>query len=156
MWLSVQRGAPPWIALGLAGAFSGYGLIRKTAPVEAVAGLASETMLAAPLGILYLLAMNQTGQGAFGHQGLRISVLLVGAGVVTAIPLMLFAYGARRVPYSTVGLIQYLQPSMQLLLGVLVYGEAFTRTDGIGFGLIWAALALYTADGFRRMRAVGA
>lgn len=154
IWLTWSAGAPPWIALVLALAFSSYGLIRKTVAVEAVAGLAAETLLVAPLGLAFLLWMNHSGQGAFAHDGWSMSLLLVGAGVITAIPLMLFAFGARRIRYSTVGLIQYLQPTMQLLVGIFLYRELFTRADLIGFSLIWAALMIYAAEGLRRQRQV--
>lgn len=152
LWLTVQAGMLPWIGLGLAVAFSSYGLIRKTAPVDAITGLATETLLIFPLGLAYLVFLNHTGEGAFGHRGPGVDLLLIGAGIITAAPLMLFNYGARRIRYSTVGLIQYMQPSMQLLLAVYIYGEPFTRGDLIGFALIWVALALYSLDGLRRTR----
>lgn len=152
MWLTVQQGSPPWIALGLAVAFSGYGLIRKTAAIDAVAGLATETLLLAPIGILYLVVIGVGGGGAFGTQDLPTDLLLIGAGLVTAVALALFSYGARKIRYSTVGLIQYLQPTTQLLLGVFVYGEPFSRSRLFGFLLIWSALALYTVDTLRRAR----
>lgn len=152
LWLTIQQGSPPWIALGLAAAFSGYGLIRKTAAVDAVGGLATETLLLAPIGILYLVTVGADGGGAFGTQNLGIDLLLVGAGLITAVPLTLFSYGARQIRYSTVGLIQYLQPTTQLLLGVFVYGEPFNQSKLFGFLLIWSALALYTLDTLRRAR----
>lgn len=150
LWLTVQQGSPPWIALGLAAAFSGYGLIRKTAAVDAVAGLATETLLLAPIGILYLASIGATGRGAFGTRDLETDLLLVGAGLVTAVPLTLFSYGARQIRYSTVGLIQYLQPTTQLLLGIFIYGEPFNQSRLFGFFLIWSALALYTMDTLHR------
>lgn len=151
-WIGLATGAPPWIALILALSFGSYGLIRKTVAVEAVPGLAAEMLLIAPLGLAYLLAMEFAGRGAFGHQGAGIDALLMAGGLVTAVPLALFAYGARRIRYATVGLVQYLGPSLQLLLGVFAYGEPFTGTEAIGFTLIWAALALYAGDGLRQTR----
>lgn len=152
IWLTWSAGAPPWIALVLALTFSSYGLIRKTVAVEAVAGLAAETLLVASLGLVFLVWMNHAGQGAFVHDGWMVSLLLVGAGVITAIPLMLFAFGARKIRYSTVGLIQFLQPTLQLLIGVFIYHELFTRTDLLGFSLIWVALVIYAVEGLRRQR----
>jgi chloramphenicol-sensitive protein RarD len=149
IWLSWQAGAPPWIALVLAFSFGAYGLIRKTVAVEALPGLAAETLLIAPLGIVYLLAAQWHGQGAFGHAGAVTDLLLIAGGPVTALPLVLFAYGARRIRYSTVGLIQYLGPSLQLLLGVFAYHEPFARNQALGFGLIWSALAIYAFDNLR-------
>ncbi|MDI3258761.1 MAG: EamA family transporter RarD [Sinobacteraceae bacterium] len=151
LWLSWQAGAPPWIALVLAFSFGTYGLIRKTVAVEALPGLAAETALIAPLGIAYLLGVQWLGQGAFGHLGLATDALLLAGGPLTAVPLALFAWGARRIRYSTVGLIQYLGPTLQLLLGVLVYGEPFTRGEALGFGLIWSALAIYAFDNLRAL-----
>lgn len=145
-WLGFTAGAPPWIALGLAAAFGFYGLIRKTAPVEAVAGLATETLLLSPLALGFLFVEGAAGTGAFGHGSWRLDFLLIGSGLLTAVPLMLFAYGARRIRYSTVGLIQYLQPSMQLLLGVALYHEPFGRSELLGFCAIWGALGLCTVE----------
>jgi chloramphenicol-sensitive protein RarD len=149
-WLS---GAPPWIALVLAASFGTYGLVRKTVAVDAMAGLGSETLLLAPLGIGYLALCEATGQGVLGHAGAWVIALLFASGLVTAVPLWLFSYGARRVPYSTVGIVQYVGPSLQLLLGVFVFHEPFALPTALGFGLIWAGLALYAADGLMWRRA---
>lgn len=148
-YLTWQAGAPPWIALVLACSFSGYGLVRKTVGVDAMAGLGTETLLLAPLGVGYLALMEVQGTGALGNASPLAIVLLLLSGVVTAVPLWLFSFGARRVAYSTVGLVQYVGPTLQLLIGVLVYQERFTPARAVGFGLIWLALALYAANGLR-------
>jgi chloramphenicol-sensitive protein RarD len=142
--------APPWIALTLALSFGSYGLIRKTVDVEAMPGLAAETLLLLPLGILYLAYCEWTGQGVVRTLTFGTFLLLAGSGLLTALPLWLFAYGTRRVRYSTVGLVQYLGPSLQLLGGILVFHERFAPARALGFGLIWTGLAVYAADGVRQ------
>ena len=151
-YLTVLAGRPPWIACFLALSFSLYGLLRKVISVEALPGLASETLLLLPLAAAYLGWCQVSGSGALGHSGAAIDALLVGSGLVTAIPLLLFAYGARRLPYSTVGVLQYIAPSLQLFCGVVVYHEHFGLARALGFALIWAALGIYAADGLWRVR----
>jgi len=136
--------------LALAGSFGAYGLIRKVIAVDAVAGLAAETVLLAPLGLAWLWWQHVRGDGAFGGAGALRSVWLMAGGLVTAVPLALFAYGARRIPYSAVGVVQYISPSLQLLLGVFMFGEAFPPARAVGFAFIWTALAIYAGDGLRR------
>ncbi len=155
-YLTVVSGRLPWIALALACSFGFYGLLRKVTPVQPLAGLATETLLLLPLGVAYLIWCESAGAGAFGHAGPMINLLLIGSGLITAVPLALFAYGAKRIAYSTVGVIQYIGPTLQLLLGVLAYGEPFPATRMIGFGLIWLALAIYLIDGLWRSRALAA
>jgi chloramphenicol-sensitive protein RarD len=152
LYLAVVAGRPPWIALVLAASFGGYGLIRKVVKVEAVPGLATETLLLAPFAIGFLAWLELQGTAAFGHAAPHVNALLLGSGLVTALPLALFAYGARRIPLSTVGLVQYIGPTLQFLTGVLVFKEAFTLERGIGFVFIWTALAVYAADGLWRNR----
>ncbi len=150
LWLTVQAGQLPWIALVLAVSFGSYGLIRKTTRVDAVTGLATETVLITPFALAYLLWAQFHGTGAMGGaNALQIGLLLAG-GIVTAVPLALFAYGAQRIPYSTIGLLQYLAPSLQLILGLSLFGEPFPLVRAIGFILIWLALAIFAADGLRR------
>ena len=132
--------------------FGTYGLIRKLAVVPAVDGLAIESSVLLLPALAYLLLMESRGLGSFGHAPLRIELLLSIGGVVTALPLVLFAYGARRIPLATVGFLQYIAPTLQLLIGVFVFHEAFTHTHLIGFGCIWAALAIYALDGLLRSR----
>jgi chloramphenicol-sensitive protein RarD len=149
-YLTWLGGRPPWIALVLAVSFGTYGLLRKTVSADALVGLGTETLIIAPLGAAYLVFAEASGHGGFSQGTLLVRTLLLLGGPLTAVPLALFAFGARRVPYATVGLIQYLGPSLQLLLGVRLFHEPFTESRAIGFGLIWAALALYAADGLRR------
>ena len=124
LYLAVVAGRPPWIALTLAFSFGMYGLIRKVVAVEAVPGLATETLLLSPFALAFLVWSHWQGTGALGHSSVTVEALLVASGLVTAMPLALFAYGARRIPLSTVGLVQYIGPTMQFLIGVLVFHEA--------------------------------
>lgn len=151
-WLAWQGGKPPWIALGLSLSFAAYGLIRKTASLGALEGLALESLLLAPvvLPLLAWLAFSPGGAFVQGDASLIGWVLL--AGPLTAVPLLLFAAGARRLPLTTLGLVQYLSPTLTLLLGVWAFGEDFDRTRQIGFALIWAALAIYTFEALRARR----
>jgi chloramphenicol-sensitive protein RarD len=153
VYLTVSAGHLPWIALTLAFSFGLYGLIRKTAQVDALPGLAIETALLAPLATGYLVWCAIHGSGAMGSQGIVTDSLLVASGAVTAIPLFLFAFGARLLPYSTVGLLQYIGPSLQLACALLVFGEPFGRERAVGFALIWSALLVYAGDGLLRARA---
>ena len=152
LYLAIVAGRPPWIALALAASFGGYGLIRKVVQVEAVPGLATETLLLLPFAFGLLMWMEVRGTGAFGHAAPHINALLLGSGLVTALPLALFAFGARLIPLSTVGLVQYIGPTLQFLLGVWVFHEAFTLQRGVGFLFIWTALAVYAGDGLWRSR----
>jgi len=147
VYLTIVAGSPPWIALTLAFSFGFYGLIRKVVKVESLPGLAVETLLLLPFAVMYLLWCESAGSGAFAHGGRAVAVLLIGTGPLTAIALFLFAYGARLVPYSTVGVLQYIAPTLQLACGVFALHERFERTRAIGFALIWAALVIYAAEG---------
>ena len=152
-YLAVLAGGPPWIAGTLAVSFSLYGLLRKLMSVDALPGLATETLLLMPLAAAYLLWCEATGSGALTRAGAGIAALLLGSGLVTAVPLFLFAYAARLLPYSTVGILQYIGPSLQLLCGVLFFHESFGPARAAGFGLLWLALLIYAADGVWRGRA---
>lgn len=152
IWLTFTQGSLPWIALLLAASFALYGLIRKQAAVEAVPGVAIESLLLTPPALAWLLWMGHTGQGAFPGGPPGQDWLLVFGGVLTALPLICFSYGARRIPYSLVGILQYISPSIQLACGVLLLGEAFDSTRAVGFGCIWLALAIYAQDAWRRAR----
>lgn len=145
-WLTWQSGGLPWIGLLLAASFGAYGLLRKTAPLGALDGLALETLLMFPLAAAYLAWQSNTGANAFGDAPLSTQLLLAAAGPVTAIPLLMFATGARRIPLSVLGLLQYITPSMQLLLGVLLYQEPFGSARLLGFALIWSGLAVYSLE----------
>ena len=160
LWLTLTLGRPPWIALGLAGSFGSYGLLRKTAPLGALEGLAMETAVMAPVALVALAWMSAPHGGLpglfAGMDGVSVAWLLL-AGPITAIPLLLFAAGARRVTMATLGTLQYLSPTLQLLLGVTFFDEPLDGTRLVGFVMIWAALAIYSADGFlwlRRQRAM--
>jgi chloramphenicol-sensitive protein RarD len=146
-YLTFETGHVPWAALIVAMSFALYGFIRKTANVEALPGLAIELTLLLPFAIGYLLWCEFTGIGAMGHSGIGIDLLFLFSGPLTAIPLFLFAYGARLIPYSTVGVLQYIGPSGQLACAVWFFGEPFGRANAIGFVLIWTALLLYAVDG---------
>ena len=148
--LVVSYGAVPWVALSLALSFGFYALVRKKAAIDPVIGLLVETALLLPAALGYLLWLGS--DGAFGH-GWGESTLLVLAGPMTAVPLVLFMIGASRLTMTTLGLLQYVGPTGQLLLGVLVYGEAFTRSHAIAFACIWVALTVFTADAVHSHRA---
>ena len=150
--LSVENGRPPWIALLLAFSFATYGLIKKTAAVGAVEGLAVETAVLLPLAAGYLGYLVATGTSTFGTEGAGHAGMLATTGLVTAVPLLLFASAATRVSLTTLGLLQYLAPTMQFLLGVLVLGEPLPPVKLAGFVLVWSALALFTADLARHHR----
>jgi chloramphenicol-sensitive protein RarD len=145
-FMAVQLGALPWISLTLAFSFGFYGLFRKIVEVDSVTGTFLETLYLLPLTLLFLGREAVLGRGSFGGPGLLTNVLLVLAGPVTALPLVWFANGARRIPLSMVGFLQYLTPTIHLALGVLLYRESFTRTHLVSFGLIWAGILIYTVS----------
>jgi chloramphenicol-sensitive protein RarD len=147
IFLTLGYGAFPWIALTLAITFGFYGLLRKTAPLGALEGLSLETAVLFLPALAYLVYRELVGAASFGHTGAITSILLALTGVITALPLLLFAYGARRATLATVGILQYIAPTLQFLLGVLVYGESVTETRMIGFGAIWIALFIYSLEG---------
>jgi chloramphenicol-sensitive protein RarD len=149
LWLALNLGEFPWIPLVLATSFGLYGLMRKLAPVGALAGLTVETALLLPLTGGYLAWAIGSGRAAFLAGDLSLDVLLLLAGPVTAVPLLFFAAAARRLPLSTLGFLQYLSPTLQFLLAVFVYGESFDRTHAVAFVLIWTAVALFAAHSAR-------
>jgi chloramphenicol-sensitive protein RarD len=155
LWLTLTLGRLPWIALALAGSFGSYGLLRKTAALGALEGLAVETAVIAPAALVALAVISAPHGGLgglfFGMDGATIGWLLF-AGPLTAIPLLLFAAGARRVTLATLGTLQYSSPTIQFLLGVTFFGEPLESRRLVGFVLIWVALAIYSADGFLWMR----
>ncbi|HEY0857283.1 MAG TPA: EamA family transporter RarD [Albitalea sp.] len=146
LWLAVLGGQLPWIALVLACTFGAYGLMRKMAALGALEGLTLETMLLAPAALALLAFAAMQGTSSFPAESGWVNALLIGIGPVTAIPLLLFAAGARRIRMSTLGLLQYLAPSIQLVLGIWLYHEPFGGTRMVGFALIWLALAVYSAE----------
>ena len=152
-WLTLQAGNVPWIALGLAATFGAYGLLRKTAALGALEGLSFETMVLFPVAAVYVGWLTLHGENAFINTPSDTTRwLLIAAGPITAIPLLLFASGARQIPLSILGLLQYLGPTIQFLLGVLLFKEAFTNERLVGFALIWAALVLFAGEGLIRSR----
>ena len=153
-WLTWQSGTVPWIALFLAASFGGYGLLRKTAALGALEGLSFETMVLFPFAAGYIAWLTMNGANAFVNAPFDSTrLLLVAAGPITAIPLLLFATGARKIPLSILGLLQYLSPTIQFLLGVWLFHEAFSSERLVGFLMIWAALALFAGEGLWRSRA---
>ncbi|MCV2489679.1 EamA family transporter RarD [Geodermatophilus sp. YIM 151500] len=152
--LTVDYGRPPWIALSLAVTFALYGLLKKLVRVESAPGLFLETALVALPAVVVLALLHTRGLAATGDEGTGHLLLMMGSGVATAVPLLLFAAAARRVPLSTVGLLQYLTPLMQLAIGVFVYGEPMPPARLAGFAIVWVALAVFTVDSLRNARAV--
>ena len=147
--LTVENGSPPWIALVLAFSFGMYGLLKKTAGVGAVEGLAIETGVLLPVAALYVLLL---GGGTFASQGAGHAALLALSGVVTAVPLLLFGAAASRIPLSTLGVLQYLAPSMQFVLGITLFHEPLPLAKLLGFALVWVGVALFTVDLVRHSR----
>ncbi|MGM0559981.1 MAG: EamA family transporter RarD [Pseudomonadota bacterium] len=150
--MAVEVEGLPWISLSLAFSFGFYGLVRKQAPLESFEGLFLETLLISPIALAFLLYLDWEGIGHFLHSGLTTDSLLILAGPVTALPLLWFTSAARRVRLSTVGFMQYIAPSMQFLLAVFLFGETFTDTHLITFGLIWCGLVIYTGESFHMRR----
>lgn len=150
--LTVDYGRPPWIALTLALTFGLYGLMKKLVRVEAAPGLFLETLVVVVPALVVLGVLQGNGQGTFGSAGTGHVLLLVSSGVATAIPLLLFAASTRRVPLSTIGLLQYLTPLMQLAIGVFVYDEPMPAARLAGFVVVWVALAVFTVDSLRAAR----
>jgi chloramphenicol-sensitive protein RarD len=141
-----QQREVPWIALSLALSFGFYSLLRKQVRAQAVAGLAIETCILAPVALAYLAGAELTSTGAFGRLGSGTNLLLLSSGLVTALPLLLFTYGARRLTLTTVGFLQYSAPTLQLLLAVFLYREPFTTLHLAAFVLIWVALVIFSWD----------
>ena len=152
LYLTLSYGAFPWIALTLAFTFGIYGLLRKTAPLAATEGLALETAVIFLPAALLMLFLNRSGGGAFGQGDPRTTLLLVGVGAVTAVPLLFFASAARRITLTNLGLLQYIAPTIQFLLGIYVFGEAFGKEQLVGFGLIWLALIVYSFESIWKSR----
>ena len=150
--LTVDYGHPPWIALLLAGSFGTYGLAKKKAGVGAVESLTFETMLLAPLALAFILWLYATGESNFANHGLGHAVLLSSTGLVTAVPLICFGAAAIRIPMTTLGLLQYLAPTIQFVLGLVVFDEAMTPVKWVGFALVWLALAIFTVEALRHRR----
>ncbi len=147
--MALEVGHVPWISLSLALTFGSYALLRKTAPLGALEGLAVETAVLFPLALLYLYWLSTQGQNAFSTAEVSTRWLLVAAGPITTVPLLLFAAGARRMSMTLLGVLQYITPSLQLALGVWLYHEPFAAAKIIGFGLVWLGIAVFLLDGLR-------
>jgi chloramphenicol-sensitive protein RarD len=150
--ITVSHGRIPWIALVLSGTFGLYGLIKKLMNLDALASLSVETLMISPIAAGYLVYHAAHGSGAFLTSGIQTDLLLVFSGVVTAVPLYWFAQGARRIPLSRIGFLQYLAPTLMLIIGVIGYGEPFTSIHAVSFGCIWTGLAIYTVSLVRRVK----
>ena len=146
LYLTVVYGAPPWIALGLALSFGTYGFIKKRAPLPPLDGLFLETAVLTLPALAYLLLEEERGAGVFLHAGGMTSLLLAGTGVLTVTPLLLFANAVQRVPLSIIGLLQYISPTIQFLLGIFVFREPFSRPQFTGFAIVWVGVALFAAE----------
>ena len=154
--LTVEYGHPPWVALILAFSFGSYGLAKKKANAGAVESLVVETMVVSPVALAYVVFLMATGASTFGnHGGLHVA-LIVGTGLITVLPLLCFGGAATRIPLSTLGLMQYLTPTVQFILGLVVFGEPMPLMRWFGFGLIWLALVLFTVETLRNRRRVRA
>lgn len=151
-WMTSRLGHVPVISLTLAVSFGFYGLLRKQVPASGIQGLTAETMMVAPVALAWMIWQQRQGELVFLHRTVGLDLLLLAAGVITALPLIWFAEGAKRLRLATTGFLQYLAPSGQLLLAVVFFGEPFTRDHAVSFGLIWVALALYSVDTARGMR----
>lgn len=152
LYLTWMAGRPPWVSIALALSFSLYGLVRKVVKAEALPGFTGETVLLLPFAVGYVLWCELSGFGAISTSGFDIQALLLLGGPLTAVPLVLFAAGTRRIPLFTVGLLQYIAPSLQLACAVLLFHEPFTGPRVIGFSMIWTALALFALDGLLAAR----
>src|SRR5215216_3041341 len=148
VYLTAVYGRLPWIALSLAFSFGFYGFVKKLAPLGSLYGLTLETGIAFPLALIYLLIVEMNGSAAFAHESPSTTLLLIGAGAVTTIPLLMFASAAKQIPLSVVGLLQYIAPTIQFLIGIFIYKEAFDRSHLIGFGIVWVALVIFWVENF--------
>jgi chloramphenicol-sensitive protein RarD len=148
LYLTFTYGRLPWIALTLAFTFGLYGLVKKTAPLGSLYGLALETGLLLLPALLYLVYADGIDQGAFLHTGTGSDLLMMGAGLITTAPLLMFASAVQRIPLFLVGILQFITPTLQFLIGVLIYQEPFTYDKLIGFGMVWIALIIFGVEGY--------
>jgi len=148
IYLTFTYGRPPWIALSLAFSFGIYGFVKKMAPLGSLYGLTLETALVSPLALIYLLFVQFAGTGAFLHQGSLTDFLLIGTGAVTSIPLLMFASAARQIPLTMIGILQYIAPTLQFLIGVFLYHEPFDQSRLVGFSLVWLALMVFWVENY--------
>lgn len=149
LWLTLAYGTLPWIGLALAASFGSYGLVKKKATLPSLEGLTLETAVLVLPAAVFLLVLNRNDDGAFLHAGVATDLLLAAGGIVTIVPLLLFATAVKQVPLSVIGILQYIAPTIQFLLGVFAFHEPFTRTQLTGFGLVWLGLIVFTLDSVR-------
>ena len=154
IYLTFVYGHLPWIALSLAFSFGFYGFVKKLSPLGSLYGLTLETGIVFPVALIYLIVVGINGSGAFLHDGTFIDVLLIGAGLVTTIPLLMFASAAKQIPLTLVGLLQYIAPTLQFLIGVFIYKEAFDFSHFIGFAIVWLALIIFVVESYLSNRAL--
>lgn len=152
LYLTAVYGTVPWIALFLAVTFAVYGVIKRLAPLGALSGLTIETSILALPSLAYMVRANQIGSGVFGHADVATTLYLAGAGMVTTLPLVLFATAVRQIPMTLIGLLQFIAPTLQLATGVLFYHEPFGRDQAIGFSGVWAGLVVFGLDGWMSRR----
>jgi chloramphenicol-sensitive protein RarD len=153
LFLAIIHGSIPWIALTLAFSFAFYGLVKKIAPLGSLHGLTLETGILLLPALFFLSISDVNGTGAFLHTGTTADILLAGAGIVTTIPLLMFASATRRIPLSLIGILQYISPTLQFLIGVFLYQESFTFIQFIGYATVWLALILFGLESFFAYRA---
>ena len=151
-YLTFVYGRLPWIALSLAFTFGFYGFVKKLSPLGSLYGLTLETGIVFPVAMIYLVVIGFNGSGAFLHDGPRVDFLLVGAGLVTTIPLLMFASAAKQIPLTIVGLLQYIAPTIQFLIGVFIYKEPFDHAHFIGFSIVWVALLIFAIESYMANR----
>lgn len=152
IYLTIIYGRLPWIALSLAFSFGFYGLVKKLAPLGSLHGLTLETGVVFPAALVYLWIVEANGSGAFLHDSTLIDILLIGAGAVTTIPLLMFASAAKQIPLTVIGLLQYIAPTLQFLIGIFIYKEPFDRSHLIGFGIVWVALVIFWVENYMSRR----
>lgn len=152
IYLTYVYGRLPWIALSLALSFGLYGLVKKLSPLGSLYGLTLETGAVFPFALLFLLFVQAKGTGAFLHEGTTVDLFLLGAGVVTTIPLLMFASAAKKIPLTMIAILQFITPSMQFLIGVFLYKEPFDHSHLIGFGIVWVALIIFWIENFASNR----
>jgi chloramphenicol-sensitive protein RarD len=145
-YLAIIYGHPPWIALSLAFTFGFYGLVKKMAPLGSLEGLTLETGILFVPALLFLAYQDRLGQGAFLHTGIGSDLLMVGAGLITTVPLLMFVSAAKRIPLTMIGIMHYITPTCQFLLGVFVYKEAFNASRSLGFGIVWIGLIVFATE----------
>lgn len=148
IYLTAIYGRLPWIALSLAFSFGFYGFVKKLAPLGSLYGLTLETGIVFPLALIYLVFVGLNSTGAFLQEGTQTNILLIGTGIVTTIPLLMFASAAKQIPLTLIGLLQYIAPTIQFLIGVFIYKEPFDQSHFIGFGIVWVALIIFWVENF--------